>query len=209
MNLNLAEISQWLEIFKKTITTIPANKKVILAPSLPYLGLMAELAKTKGLYLAAQNVSIMEKGAHTGETGIFQVKDFCEYSIVGHSELKEPFDVSIKKRDLCIADDIIPIMCFVQLDDAKKAYAPSSLVTWEDPTNISVNGQYRAKSDVEIQRGIDTIRQKIPKEAPLIYGGSVNRQNIETLAKINGLNGVLVGNASNDAAHFAELVIKF
>jgi len=211
MSLDLSQIVTWLNIFYKLTPIIPVDKTVILAPSTPYLGLLAELTRNKrtNLQLAAQNVSLLEKGAHTGESGAFQIKDFCKYCIVGHSELREPFEVSLEKRDVCIANALTPIVCFVRAEQGTSAYKDGSILTWEDPRNISSNGKYRAMPEEELKNGISKIKRAAPKEAVLIYGGSVNRQNIEKLAKITQLNGVLVGNASLDPAHFAEVVAKF
>jgi triosephosphate isomerase (TIM) len=40
----------------------------------------------------------------------------------------------------------------------------------------------------------------------LLYGGSVNKENIEELKKINGLNGFLIGNSSLDFQEFKKIV---
>ena len=209
MNLNLADITAWFESFRQSLPLIPENKEIIIAASAPYLGLLSVLTKTKNLKLSAQDASSLETGAHTGEVGAFQLKDFCAYALVGHSERNENIEVSLKKRDVCLANGITPIFCFSNISDVESVYKTGIILTWEDPANISKGGQYRAKPKEEIQSGIDKIRQKIPADAILIYGGSVNRQNIIDLANIKGLNGVLPGNASKDPIHFAELVLKF
>lgn len=209
MNLNLADVTAWFEGFKQSLPLIPEDKEIIIAASTPYLGLLSILTKTKNLKLSAQDVSSLETGAHTGEVGAFQLKDFCAYSIVGHSERGESIEVSIKKRDLCLANGITPIFCFSDISDIEKVYTTGVILAWEDPANISKDGEYKTKPKKEIQSGVDKIRQKIPVNAVLIYGGSVNRQNVADLADLKGLNGILPGNASKDPAHFAELVLKF
>lgn len=226
MNLNLADITQWFKDFGRELPKIPTNTQIIIAASAPYLGMLSVLTKIERLSLSAQDISVLDRGAHTGDIGAFQVKDFCSYAIVGHSERNEAIETSIKKRDICLANGVTPIFCFSNIADIEEAITldrqptePSAqptalsatplILSWEDPATISSGGTYRDKPKEDIRSGIDGIRSKIPADTILIYGGSVNRQNITDLASIAGLNGVLVGNASIDAAHFAELVLKF
>jgi triosephosphate isomerase (TIM) len=209
MNMDLADITRWFDVFKKQNLTQNPNRKIILAPSAPYLGLLSELKTDANFSLAAQNVALKTKGAHTGEMGIFQIKNFCEFAIIGHSETGETFETARQKRDLCLQNGVIPIVCIADQTLLIKATAPGALVTWEDPSTISVDGKYQAHDPKQIQSDILNLRKSLPASEPLIYGGSVNRQNVEDLANINGLDGILVGNASTDPVHFAELISKF
>ncbi|HQK41537.1 MAG TPA: triose-phosphate isomerase, partial [bacterium] len=65
---------------------------------------------------------------------------------------------------------------------------------------------YRAEDPAKISAITNEIRKMIPPEAKLIYGGSVNEKNASPISKINGLNGVLVGNASLDSEIFAAII---
>ena len=40
----------------------------------------------------------------------------------------------------------------------------------------------------------------------ILYGGSVNRGNAAEFSKMPNINGLLVGGASLDAGHFAEII---
>jgi triosephosphate isomerase len=208
MNMNMEAVMNWVTEFDSLKGTEVTEKEVIIAPSSLHLPVIDGLNKGKTYKLAAQDVSISEKGAHTGDLGVFQIKDFCQYCIVGHSERQEPRELVIAKRDACLKEGITPIVCFVEPSDASNSYTKGAIVAWEDPHNISVNGEYRAKDPKEVMAGIEIIAQQLPDEAPLIYGGSVNRQNIESLAKINRLNGVLPGNASLDPQHFLDIILN-
>lgn len=209
MQLSLKEITNWFSGFNEVLPTLPENKTVIIAASQPYLGLLAEITRPLGIKLASQDVSLLDKGAHTGSTGIFQLKDFCKYSLIGHSELGENFNDSIKKRDKCLDNELTPIICFAKLDLAQQVYKQGSIPVWEDPVAISNGGAYQAKPLETIAQEIETIRRFFPTEAPLIYGGSVNRDNIDGLALMQGLDGILPGKASLDPVHFADLVVRF
>jgi triosephosphate isomerase (TIM) len=208
MNMDLRAITLWYEEFEKNFPVKNPDCKIIIAPSFVHVPLLKEFPDNS-LEIATQDVSQNEKGAHTGDVGVFQIKEFCRYSLVGHSERKEPMDTVIKKRDLCLKENIIPIVCFKDLKDVVKVWIKGTLLAWEDPQNISVNGVYKDKDPKDIEKGVAQIRKLIPAEAALIYGGSVNEKNIQNLVKIDGLDGVLVGNASLDPKHFTEIIKAF
>jgi triosephosphate isomerase (TIM) len=215
MNMSAADIAKWFDGFlpdQNQDDATTKDKEIIIAPSFPYLGLISGLVKTgteNKIRLAAQDISTSGKGPHTGETGAFQIADFCTYCIVGHSERAESREIVLTKRDICLANKIIPIICFINEQEASNYYKPGVFLVWEDPANISVNGKYRARATGDIQKGIGTIRNSVGNKCPVIYGGSVNRENVMDLAQIKELDGILVGNASTDPKHFCDIVRIF
>jgi triosephosphate isomerase (TIM) len=206
MNMDSQNIKSWLEVFNNANESIFKDKTIIIAPSFPYLEEVSKLIKTPNTFVAAQDVDLFDKGAHTGSTGIFQIKEFCKYVIVGHSERKELLETTIAKRDLCIANNILPIVCFVKPEDIKQVETANNLVAWEDPQNISINGVYRAKDPSEVLNAVEQISNQMVDQSKLIYGGSVNKDNISDLSGITKINGVLVGNASLDPSHFLYII---
>lgn len=207
MNMSMQDVISWAAGFDTSVL----NKKVsvIVSPSALHIFPVAELLKKVGVDISAQDVSIEQKGAHTGETGAFQLKEMCKYSIVGHSERKETADIVVKKIDACLANEITPIVCFVEPENLKLYKRPGIIYAWEDPANISKNGVYNEKSTKEIVKGVKKIRETLTNEEPLLYGGSVNGQNIADLVNIEKLDGVLVGNASLDPKHFSGIIAAY
>lgn len=195
----------WYE-YKKDFSKTPIE--AIVAPAHMHIPLISSLIKDN-LKVGAQDVSKYHKGAHTGENGAYQIKEFCNYAIIGHSERNESIEEVVEKRDRCLENELTPIICFVNVDDIEKLYKSGVILAWEDPDNISKEGQYREKDPGEILKGVQDIRQHIPQEAILLYGGSVNRQNIKDLVNIEQLNGVLIGNASLDPKHFLDIIHSF
>jgi triosephosphate isomerase len=210
MNMDMALVCNWFEGYKKTrevSENFYEQVTPIVAPSfihIPYAFLESE--NLPEFEIASQDISHYGKGSHTGENGAFQVKDFCKYCIVGHSERSELIDVVLQKRDLALEAGLIPIVCFVSPADALKYYSEGVILAWEDPANISEGGQYKEKPIEEIQETVVELRNSLPKNAILLYGGSVNKTNVADLAKLEVLDGVLVGQASLDPVHFFELV---
>jgi len=209
MNMNFEDLTRWVGEFSQYKDSITDNVEVILAPSLVHIPAIFELSQKTSLKLSSQDISLEEKGAHTGETGGFQVKEFCTYAIVGHSERKEDKETVIKKRDVCLKESITPIVCFTNPEHIKEYYKDGVIIAWEDPKNISKNGVYHAEKTDHIEEITKEIRKMLPKGAILIYGGSVNEKNIEEIAKIDSLDGVLVGNASLDPKTFADIIVAY
>ena len=206
MNLTLETLTKWVKGITDIKKVLKDNKKVILAPSHIHISLIHELTNETEIDLCAQDVSPEKQGAHTGDTGVLQIKEFCEYCIVGHSERNEPEELVIQKRDLCLENGIIPIICFVDPELVTKYYKEGVILAWEDPKNISKDGKYNEKDPSEIISGVQNIRSALPEKATLIYGGSVNKENIEDISKIDEIDGVLVGHASLDPEHFIYII---
>ena len=208
MNMDLDQVEAWLSEFRKLIEKRSFKNKIIIAPAATHLFRSSAFCDLYSFNCASQDVSLHKKGAHTGDIGAFEIKDFCKYSIVGHSEREESQGTVIEKRDLCLEQKIIPIVCFVNKEDYLQFYKDGALLAWEDPENISKDGVYREKDSSEIFKTYEYFKVKLPK-IPIIYGGSVNRDNVKNLTGIDNLGGVLVGNASLDPKHFLDLVEAF
>lgn len=209
MKLTSRDMLDWFDNFHELVKDFERYPlEVILAPSLVHIPLLASLTEER-IKIAAQDVSVYQNGAYTGEVGAFQIKDFCSYAIVGHSERKESLETVLKKRNRCLEVGIIPIVCFTNPQEAKNVYTKGIILSWEDPNNISVNGVYREKDPEDIVKGVQEIISTIPDDAVLIYGGSVNRQNIKNLVNIRQISGVLVGNASLDARQFLDIIRSY
>jgi len=207
MNMNMQDVISWAAGFDTEV--LNGKVTVIVAPSFLHIFPVAELMKKIGVEVSAQDVSIEEKGAHTGETGAFQLKEMCKYAIVGHSERKETAEVVAKKIDACLSEGLTPIVCFVEPEKIELYKRPGIIYAWEDPPNISKNGVYKEKSTKEIKEGVKKIRAILKNNEPLLYGGSVNGQNVPDLVNIEKLDGVLVGNASLDPKHFSGIVAAY
>lgn len=209
MKFNLEEVTRWLFEFEKIWSENKSENQIILAGSAVHAERIAGFVKNKdNLSAGLQNVSQFEKGAHTGYLGAFQIKDYAKYCLVGHSERKEPKEIVLAKRDICLMHGITPIVCFVNPDEIKDYLKEGCLLAWEDPDNISKDGVYREKDPQEIESTFNFLKEQSPNSI-ILYGGSVHEENVEIVSQINGLDGVLVGNASLDPQKFMKLIKAF
>ncbi len=201
MNMQKKDMEEWINNFSFNPIM---ELQVIVAPSAIHIPQII----LDGVELAAQDVSLLDKGAHTGELGAFQIKEYCKFCIVGHSERNEPREIVYKKRDMCLEQGVTPIVCFVNTEQLLDSYKEGALTAWEDPKNISKNGVFVDQSFDSIKSTYNEFAKILP-EVDIIYGGSVNRNNIGNLVTLPNLAGVLPGHASLDPQHFKEIIEAF
>lgn len=204
----------------------------IVCPSSIYLDLFLEKSK---YMIGAQNVSEKGNGASTGEISAEQLNSLgVSYSIVGHSERRadqhETSDMLYNKIVKLLENDIIPIFCvgehleekernvtkdvvgkqimevFDRLDTETMekiiiAYEPIwSIGTGKIPTNDEI---------IDVTNYIkDLVQDKYGKRIAVLYGGSVNKNNIETLNEIDVVDGYLIGGASTKPEEFLYIMSK-
>lgn len=159
--------------------------------------------------------------------------------IVGHSERRNLFGESdnlVNKKILkALKSGLICIFCFGESLFDKKNQLTEQVLSKQLITALSsiygnelghiifayepvwAIGTGVTPTTSEIANAIKLIRkiitnlydEKIANEASIIYGGSLNEQNVKEIAKIDGLNGVLVGGACLNATNFANIVKNF
>lgn len=202
-----AEIESWLQTVTPVAKDSPAT--IIFAPSLPYLHL-----PNSGLKLAAQDVSPFPPGAYTGAVNAQQLQDLgVTYCLIGHSERRRYFhetavDVASKAKEL-IEAAIIPVLCLAKDDIAPQRAAldeeisKQCLFCYEPPADIG--GTETASLD-DIRTTTEEIKKTF-STSNVMYGGSVNADNIQPLLDLN-LAGVLVASASLSADSFTQIISK-
>jgi len=207
--MSFDEVENWARDFCGNFSG-DFKARVIIAPTFLHVPYFKAHLVAEGLSdevsLSTQNLSANSRGSHTGEVGAFQVRDFCKYTIVGHSERAEGPALVAEKRDKALEEGITPIVCFSSPEQAEFFYKEGVVLAWEDPENISSEGEYKAGPLDAVVGAVSKMKELIPEEAELLYGGSVNRENIVNLVGVEGLDGVLVGHASLDPLHFLELI---
>ena len=176
------------------------------------------------LKVGAQNFYPVQNGSYTGEIGFEQLEEFgIQTVLIGHSErrhiLKESQNLSAQKYDFAKARESEIIYCIgepaeirVQGIDAVMSYL------WEQFEGIDISydkliiayepvwaiGTGLTASLEDIEEVLTRLREKLC--APLLYGGSVKVENIETILHVNACDGVLVGTASWNENAFCEMI---
>lgn len=223
MNLTKKEIDNYLkEIDNKKINN------VIFFPSNLYIPYFSKYN------IGSQDISFKEIGSITGDTSIKQYLDFnIKYVLIGHSERRKYFNDSkyiSDKVNLALKNNIIPIICVgetkeeynnnltkkVLKDELDEALENNItllnneiIIAYEPIFSIGTNKVLDIK---EIENIITYIKSYLKNtyllDIKVLYGGSVNLNNIGNLEKISNLDGYLIGNASLDAKSFFDLTSK-
>lgn len=226
MNLDANEISEFIKEFHKQ----PLNDQVIICPTSIYIPYFLKQSYKVGI----QNIFFREKGAYTGEISPKQVASLgIKYVLIGHSERRSYFDESDqdinKKIKEALKYKLRVIFCIGEtaeeknllktarvlkrqilnglrnleeqdLDHVLIAYEP----VWAIGTNVTPTNK-------EIEETIKYIKGIVAQyfsyeDISILYGGSVDEDNIETLNKIENLSGFLVGGSSTDAKKFLKII---
>ncbi|ADJ26006.1 triosephosphate isomerase [Dehalogenimonas lykanthroporepellens BL-DC-9] len=212
------------------------NVEVIICPPFIALCKVKELlGQANRIQLGAQNMYQEAKGAFTGEISPVMLQDFCKYVIIGHSERREIFQetddmIKLKVR-AALKFGLKPILCVgenlaqreggkvqeviegqitkaldgVNSPDIYVAYEP----VWAIGTGRAATGDIANETAMLIRNIVGKLYGNAVSQAlPVLYGGSVNPENISDFISRSDIDGALVGGASIKAGQFVEIVRK-
>jgi len=209
----MLEAEAWLEKFCKLYSPNPQVEVIIAPPALYLFPIRQKLQKykTAHLALAAQDLSPFPLGSYTGAMAAEMVRDLVEFAILGHLERRRYFHETnqnvANKVSEAKAVNIRPIVCVDQ------AYARSQIAALreEDLDDLIIGyGPVEAigidipQSPAKTKGAIEEIQSIIP-DKPILYGGSINKDNAGDYLKIAGVAGLMVGSASLNPEEFAHI----
>ncbi len=213
----------------------------IIAPPYPYLHDFYESTKgIKNFYVAAQNCSSEESGAFTGEVSAAMIKSVgAQYVILGHSERRQYFNESeqdiMKKVDLALKHDLIPIVCTGENSQSRKENRQFEIVSkqlseslfhlspeqfakiiiayepiWAIGTGLTATTAQVQEMHHSIRSFIETkYGSDIAGGVSILYGGSCNVSNSAELFSCSDVDGGLIGGASLKAEDFSNIIRSF
>ncbi|HTR80115.1 MAG TPA: triose-phosphate isomerase [Bacteroidota bacterium] len=114
MNKDVFETADLISGLKSAIKQSKAE--VIICPPFTSLVVAQQLLKGSDIKLGAQDVSVHDDGAYTGEISVKMLKSAgCQYVIVGHSERRQYFhetnELINQKAKKVLASGMKPIIC--------------------------------------------------------------------------------------------------
>lgn len=202
-------IQDWLNYFISEVNKINLNVNIVVCPSFLYLEtfqkefLKLNEKNLKRVFIGSQNISGFSNLENTGEVSAKSLKEFITFSLVGHSERKENFDLVSLKHKQCLENQIVPIVCFYENKEVFEL--DNCIYAYEDPKAISKDGVFREKTFDELV-GVVKELESLFDGKPVLYGGSVTSKNSQTIKDLNFFKGVLVGRASLDPKEFIEII---
>lgn len=200
------ETRDFLSVFKDQIDVSQlGEKQIIICPSFTSLQAAQEIVKEHGIdvSLGAQDVSEFDDGAYTGEVGGSQIKEFADFVIIGHSERRRYFGETpeqvAKKVSNAKKAGLTVILC-VQ-DENESVVEGADLVAFEP---VGAIGTGKAEDPAEVSRVFELLKAKI--NVPLIYGGSVDANDITNYKSVPNIAGFLIGGASLEPESFSNII---
>jgi len=215
--------------------SLPENMQVVIAPPSALLSEVALQASGSVVELSAQNVSSYDEGAYTGEISAKILADLkCLWCLVGHSERRALFEetnaVVVEKIKQLLAKGIQPILCVGETLAQREAGQAESVVADQvnavfdvfDESELSrvviayepvwAIGTGKTATPDQAQAMHQCIRnlvaaktEQLAEKLVILYGGSVNADNAETLFSQEDIDGALVGGASLKVEAFSRI----
>ncbi|GAA3867227.1 triose-phosphate isomerase [Leifsonia kafniensis] len=187
------------------------------------------------LTFGAQDVSMHESGAYTGEvSAAFLAQLECQYVLIGHSERRtlhnETDDVVSAKVTAALGHNLVPVICVGETAEDLAEHGPSAVpvaqlraalagvsnaadfVVAYEPVWAIGSGQAATPEQAEqVAAALRALIQEllgddVAGKTRILYGGSVKAANIAGFMREPNVDGALIGGASLDIPEFSSIV---
>lgn len=236
MNQAPADATAFLRTFVGQYARQQDRRVLFFPPAVSLHVVVAAIKERADLEAGVQNIHWEDKGAFTGETsGTLARSAGARHALIGHSERRHVFGESDeetgKKVVAAIRAGLTPTICVGEtlaqreagetlavvrrqlraaVAGVEAASVASSIVAYEPVWAIGT-GKNATPADasavhVALRAELREIAGERGAAVPILYGGSVNRANVDALLAADEVGGVLVGGASLDAEQWLAIV---
>jgi triosephosphate isomerase len=228
-----SQAADFMAAFLPLAETLPAEVAIVICPPFTALGVVGASLEGQRIELGAQNMHWEPKGAFTGEISAAMLLEHgVKYVIIGHSERRQYFNETdrtvnfkvkaalasglvpivavgetLAERDKGLCDDVVIRQTREAFDGVDRSALHGAILAYEPVWAI---GSGKNCDPGEADRVMAVIRNCVSglDDTPILYGGSMNRDNVASYAERPNINGGLVGGASLDPTAFAELIVN-
>jgi len=208
---------------------------IVICPPYTSIVSAAGILKNSSINLGSQNISHESSGAYTGEISADMLSPYCKYVIVGHSERRTMYGETNNIINLkilrAIESDLIPILCIGEnieqrnqgdLDSTLNEMLESALQNvkncnqlvvayeplWAIGTGTAASPELANQACNKINNFLMKYFNKTKKEisTPILYGGSVSKENIKDFLMQDCIDGALIGSASLNSEQFLSII---
>ena len=227
---NLSSLNTLNRVIKFSKSKEIKKGRLIYCPPYTLLSSFSKKFKNCQIGIGGQNCHENENyGAYTGFVSPRMLKDIgAQFVIIGHSENRvngESDKLINLKIKSALEAKLKVIFCIGETSNEKRKKTTKSILTKQikgglknikNKSNIfiayepvwAIGSGVIPKSN-DLFKTIEFIKSKFKDKLPkILYGGSVNPQNITNLKEINNIDGFLIGGASQNAKKFIDIVKK-
>ena len=231
----LHDLLQGLASDSVTGTAAQAKCDVAVCAPAPYLAQCQQALSASQVAWGAQDLSVHEAGAYTGEVSGAMLKDFgCRYVIVGHSERRayhaESNALVAQKTQQALRAGLTPIVCVgetltqrdaghteqvvgSQLDAVLHALPVADIArlviayepVWAIGTGKTATPAMAQEVHAMLRRRIAAVSAEAAARIAILYGGSMKPDNAKELMAMADIDGGLIGGAALKAADFLAI----
>jgi triosephosphate isomerase len=235
MNHGPTEARAFMAAFLASYSPKADRTVLIFPPALSLTTVRDALGARRDVQLGAQNIHTEPKGAFTGENSAAMAKDAgAQHVLVGHSERRHVFgetdEATAKKVALALQSGLTPMLCIGEkweqrergetdavvlrqlragvaaIDgDARRRIMIAYEPVWAIGTGKTATPADASAVHVVIRRELDALCGAGAADVPILYGGSVNKENARSLLDAEFVDGLLVGGASLDASGWSAI----
>lgn len=209
---------------------------LILAPPAPLLGALAARNKSDVAFAAQDISSTTGGAATGEITARAYAAAGATYAIIGHSERRTAGDtdsIIAEKLSHALAHGLVPVLCvgenerdgegrylavvreelaaaiggLVQKERGKVIIAYEPLWAIGKTADAAISPSDLAEMVLYIRKVLaELLPGKSSARTLILYGGSVEPENVRALAAASGIDGLLIGHASIDPRSFSLLI---
>ena len=210
------------------------NTKIVYCPPYTLIRQFVEKTKKTKIDVGAQNCHFENNfGSFTGSVNANMIKNIgSKFVIIGHSESRISGDtnktINLKIKS-AIKANLKIIFCFGETLKEKRNKMTNKVINYQIKKGLykikNIKNIFFAYEPVwsigtgiipkinELDKQVREIKKIIKKNykaknAKILYGGSVNSQNILALKKISSIKGFLIGGASLNSKNFIDIIKK-
>ena len=231
---NTKDIEKTKPIIRLSKSSKYRKAKIVYCPPYTLLKDFFVMIKNSRLSIGAQNChQNFDFGPFTGFINAKLIKSTgAKYIIIGHSENRDQGDKDQdinKKIKSAIKENLKVIFCIGENLNEKRKNKTYSVI--KKQIRNGLNGIKKLQNIIvayepvwsigtglvpknsELKKNINNIKKIIKSlkrynKMKIIYGGSVNPQNIKYLSKISEINGFIIGGASINPKKFIDIIKK-
>lgn len=230
MHGNLAGNASLLAEVSRGAEAVAGCEIAVCAP-FPYLAQAQNLLQGSAVSWGAQDISVHDQGAYTGEVAGAMLNDFgCRWVLAGHSERRalhgETDQQVADKAAAALAVGLTPVVCVGETLSQQEAGQTAAVIARQLAPVLALGAQSVARMVIAYEPvwAIGTGRTASPEQAQevhasiramlsalgvpqvrVLYGGSVKASNAASLFAMADIDGALVGGASLVAQEFLRI----